>query len=424
MTSNTAPGFSNNTTMTGTLHRVVVTGMGVTCPIGKSVAEMNAGLTEGKSGVVRIPEWELIKELRPLVGGRAAPVNEKIIPRKNRRTMGPEAMFAIIAAEEAILDAGITKEMLPDIGISVGSTLGSPTAYQEFFFLLKDVGGFSQHKSGTFPKTMSHTCAANMAIHFGVKGRVQAPCSACTSGSQSIGLAYEAIRLGSAEIMLSGGADELHATAAGVFDIIASASVKYNRTPSETPRPFDQDRDGMVVGEGSGILVLESLQSALRRGARIYAEITGYTSTCDGDHMTTPSIDGIKSCISLSMKNSNTTPGQIDFISAHATGTVLGDSIEAGAYRDIFGNKVPIAAHKSYMGHTFGASGAIESIICILSINNNVLYPTLHLKKTDETCTGIQHVTHIQNKEVNIAMNNNFAFGGINTSLVFKKYTG
>jgi 3-oxoacyl-[acyl-carrier-protein] synthase II len=269
---------------------------------------------------------------------------------------------------------------------------------------------------------MSHTCAANISMMFHTKGPLVASCTACVSGSQGIGFGYEAIKNGKATVMLSGGAEEMHFYNAAIFELLRATSVKYNDTPDKTPRPFDAERDGLVVGEGAGCLVLEEYAHAKERGAKIYAEIIGYATNCDGAHLTNPSAEGMAGVMLLALKDAGMDSDKIGHVNAHATATDVGDTAEAEAISMVFGDKVPVSAFKGYMGHTLGACGALESIITICMMNEGFMAHTKNLETPDPGFPKLNHIMkEAVEKPFTIGMNNNFAFGGINTSLIFKK---
>ena len=273
----------------------------------------------------------------------------------------------------------------------------------------------------TYIKMMPHTCAANIGVYFGLTGRFIPSGTACTSGSIAIGYAYETIKNQKQKIMIAGGAEELNPTQAVVFDTLYATSTK-NDTPHLTPRPFDRDRDGLVIGEGAGTVILEELEQALERKAPIYAEIVGFGSNTDGKHITQPNMETMKEALRLSLKDASLLPKDIDYVNAHGTSTAQGDIAESHATHQIFGPKIPISSQKSYIGHTLGGCGAIESIITIHMMNNNWFAPTVNLENVDEKCATLDYLKEAREIECEYAMNNNFAFGGINTSLIFKKW--
>ena len=401
-------------------HRVAITGMGLVSPIGGGLGAVTTALRNGTSGVRYMPEWEEWADMHARVAAPASPdPDPRQIPRKIRRGMGRQAIFAAVAAQRAVADAQVTPEVLSNgrTGLAIGSTLGSPTSLMAFYDTLVTTHSVAGVRSTQFLECMSHTCAANTASLLGIRGRVHAPVSACTSGSQSIGHAVEAIQFGLQDVMLAGGADEAHFTATATFDIARGAS-RQNDTPTLTPRPFDAKRDGLVVGEGAGVLVLERLDHAKARGAHIYAEIAGYATMCDGSHITQPQQPAMEATMRLALENAGVTATDIDYINAHATATLLGDPVEAAATRAVFGDKVPVSSTKGHTGHTLGACGALETIFTVLMMRAGFVAATRNLTQIDEACQGIQHVQTPFEAELKLAMNNNFAFGGVNTSLV------
>jgi len=405
------------------LRRVVITGLGILCPIGNNKKEIKDAFYNKKSGIVFMPEWEKIDGLRSLVAGTVKNIDKKILDRKTRRSMGNVAVFNTISAKIAIDDAGLDNNLLQSgrVGVAASSTIGSPQAYEDFFYEIFRTNSIGQITSMTFLKIMSHTTVANIAVNFGITGRVFSPASACTSSSQAIGMSYEAIKFGIQDVMLAGGAEEIHHTTAATFDILNVASKNYNDNPQLTPAPFDKDRDGLVVGEGGGIVILEEYEHAKKRGAKIYGEIIGFSSLCDGNHMSTPSKEGMVNTMDAALKNANLSTDKIDYINAHATSTDTGDVAEAQATLEVFNTKIPVSATKSFTGHTLGACGVHEIIFSLYMLEDNKIYPTIHHKTIDPRCKGLNVVTDIIDKKLNIIMSNNFAFGGINTSLIVQK---
>ena len=368
--------------------------------------------------------WEGHAGLGPRVAGMWEGLDpEGAIPRKHRRSMGRVAQLCTVAARAAATHAGIGDNLLGSgrLGLAVGSTTGSASATIEFYDNLLQ-HGVRGNKSTAFLKVMSHTCAANVALALGITGRVWGPISACTSASQSIGLAYDTLRLGAQDVMLCGGADEAHYTTAGIFDLAGAASKAFNDTPEETPRPFDARRDGMVVGEGSGILVLERLAHAEARGATIYGELIGFATGCDGSHITSPAAEGMEACMRNALSSAGLEPAEVDYINAHATGTEAGDPTEAQATAAVFGDRVPMSSTKGQTGHTLGACGGIESIFVLAAMAGGFVPGTRNLEETDPHCAGPWLLRQAEERDVRVAMNNNFAFGGINTSLIFRRF--
>ena len=277
--------------------------------------------------------------------------------------------------------------------------------------------------ANTYVRMMPHTTAANIGIFFGLTGRIIPTSSACSSGSQGIGYAYESIKHGLITMMLAGGAEEFCPSEVYVFDSLYAAS-RNNANPSQTPRPYDKDRDGLVIGEGAGIFVLEELEHALARGAKIIAEIVGYGANSDGAHVTRPQKDTMQRCMELALKDAGLSPNQIGYVDGHGTATEQGDIAETQATEAVFGH-VPLSSQKSYLGHTLGACGALESWFAIEMMRDGWFAPTLNLDNIDERCGKLDYICgdgrHIQTQYV---MNNNFAFGGVNTSLIFKRWEG
>jgi 3-oxoacyl-[acyl-carrier-protein] synthase II len=309
-----------------------------------------------------------------------------------------------------------------EMGISFGSTYGSPPAFVDFLTQASVNRSLDGINGSTYIKFMSHTAAANLAQFFEIKGRLVSTVCACTAGSQGIGYAYENVQMGKQKMMLGGGAEELHYLSAAAFDILFATSTQ-NQNPTSVPRPFDQSRDGLVVGEGSATLVLETLESARARNAPILAEIIGFATNCDGEHMVHPSVEGMQSVMEQALRDAGISPDLVDCVNMHGTSTEIGDINESLATWNTFGRNIPVYSLKGAMGHTLGACGAIEAWIGIHSMNEGWIPYTLNLKNVDERCAPLDYVREVRTTEVNIFMSNNFAFGGVNTSLIFKKWT-
>jgi 3-oxoacyl-[acyl-carrier-protein] synthase II len=332
-------------------------------------------------------------------------------------------VLSALSVRDAIADSGLSADVIasPSCGVAFGSTVGSTTAQEEFLRPILNDNTIRGILASTYLQFMSHTCAANIALMFGCKGPVVASCTACTSGSQGVGIAYEQVRFGRVPVCLGGGAEELHILHAGIFDIMRATSAGYSDTPDRTPRPFDRRRDGLVVGEGAACLVLEEYEHAKKRGAQIYAEIIAYGSGCNGTHLTNSDPEGICIAVNAALRDAELSPSDIDHINAHATGTDIGDAAEAVAVHRIFGNKTPISALKGYLSHTLGASGAIESVATIVMMREGFMAVSKNLDEPDPAMPPLDHVLGSpRHGPIKIAMNNNFAFGGINTSLIFR----
>ena len=403
-----------------------MTGVGLRSPLGHTCAALGHGLLAGQSGVRLMPGWETLDGLRTRVAAPCEGIDTGEIHRKHTRTMGRVGILAALAVRDAIADAGLDAEQVasPDCGVAYGSTVGSTAAQEDFLRPILNERSLRGILASTYLRFMSHTCAANIALMFGCKGPVIASCTACTSGSQGVGIAYEQVRFGRVPLCLGGGAEELHILHAGIFDIMRATSAGYSDTPERTPRPFDRKRDGLVVGEGAGCLVLEEYQHARRRDAKVYAEVIGYGQGCNGTHPTNSDPEGICIAIQAALRDAGLAPEDIDHINAHATGTDVGDAAEAVAVNRLFGNRVPVSALKGYLSHTLGASGAIESIATLVMMKEGFMAVSKNLDEPDPALPAIDHVLGSARQErIGIAMNNNFAFGGINTSLIFRALT-
>jgi 3-oxoacyl-[acyl-carrier-protein] synthase II len=378
------------------------------------------------SGVVRIPEWEAVEGLQTQLAARVSDFEMPAHwPRKKTRTMGRVSQLAARASELAVADAGLTgSALLTDgtTGVSYGSTSGSPPAMEIYArqFLASTAKGIA---ATDYVQFMSHTCAANLAVFFGLRGRLIPTCSACTSGSQGIGFAYETIRAGRQAVMLAGGAEELHPIDAAVFDIMYAASTR-NDAPTETPRPFDRARDGLVVGEGAATLLLEDLEHATRRGARIHAEIVGFATNCDGRHITNPDPDGMQRVMEQALGDAGIDAAAVGYVNAHGTATKLGDVAESIATERVFGRRVPVSTLKGAIGHTLGACGALEAWMTLAMLGEGWAAPTLNLREVDPECAPLDYVVGAPRAlDTEYVVSNNFAFGGVNTSLVFRRWT-
>lgn len=408
------------------LRRVVVTGMGGISALGKDWTTIKAGLQSCKNKVIRMNDWQRYDELNTKL---AAPILDYSAPnhwtRKQLRSMGKVAQMCTEAAEYALADAGLLDdESIKDgrMGVACGSSTGSPPDICHISQLVHS-GDSSNFNANTYVRIMPHTTAANLSIFFGLKGRVIPTSSACASGNQGIGYAYEAIKYGKIDMMLAGGGEELCVSEAFVFDSLFATS-QFNDNPELTPRPYDAKRDGLVIGEGAGMLVLEEYEMAKARGARIYAEIVGFGCTSDGTHITRPESSTMRRCMEIALEDAELPPTVVGYINGHGTATEHGDIAETQATADLFGY-VPISSQKSYLGHTLGACGALESWFSIQMMNENWFAPTLNLIQIDPRCGELDYITDgIRAVETEYVMNNNFAFGGVNSSLLFRRIAG
>tara|TARA_R110000823_G_scaffold171736_9_gene304178 strand:- start:17757 stop:18983 length:1227 start_codon:yes stop_codon:yes gene_type:complete len=406
------------------MKRVVVTGCGIISSLGKDWPSFRAALDEGISGIQYMSDWDQYTGLNTRLAG---PVGELQLPahftRKKTRSMGRVALLATLASERALTDAGLLDDPILGsglTGVAYGSSTGSTDAAQDMVSLLinRDMGRVT---ATTYIRMMSHTAAVNIGVYFGLRGRVYTTSSACTSGSQGIGYAYEAIRAGQQTVMVAGGAEELCPTEAAVFDALYATSTR-NDAPDATPRPFDRDRDGLVIGEGAGTLILEEREHALARGANIHAEIVGFGTNSDGGHVTQPDSTTMQVAMELALADAGLGPAAIGHVNAHGTATDLGDVAESRATQRLFGSSQVFSGLKGHLGHTLGACGALESWASIQMMREGWFAPTLNLDNVDEQCGDLDYIIGAgRSLDVEHVMNNNFAFGGINTSLIFKR---
>lgn len=406
-------------------RRVVVTGMGGITSLGDAWPSIRARMAAGETGVRRMPEWERFHSLNTRLG---APVDgfsvEDRYGRKQLRTMGPVARMAVYASELALRDAGLSGDPIlagGRVGVAYGSSFGSHQSVLGFAELMS--AGASTKLTGTsYVQMMSHTAAVNIGLFFGLTGRVVPTSSACTSGSQGIGYAAEMIRFGLQDVMIAGGADELSVSDAAVFDTLYATSNR-NDAPHATPRPFDRDRDGLVIGEGAATLVLEELEHAKARGAPIHAELVGYGTNSDGQHITQPTVATMEQALRLALADAGLTADEIGFVNGHGTATEWGDVAESKATAAVLGDGVPIHSLKSYFGHSLGACGSIEAWLGIEMMKERWFVPTANLAAVDERCAPLDYVMGEPRRlDIDCLMSNNFAFGGINTSLIFRRW--
>ena len=334
--------------------------------------------------------------------------------------MGRVAQLGVRATECALIDAGLFEDPLLSsgrAGVAYGSATGSPDALLEFVSTLER-SDIKDLKATSYLRGMSHTAAVNIGVHFGLTGRVLTTSSACTASSQAIGFAFEAIRNGYQDVMVAGGADELTVAHSAVFDALYATTTR-NDAPNSTPRPFDQDRDGLVLGEGASTVILESLTHAQNRGAKILAEVCGFATNADGAHITQPNADTQAACIRLALDSAGLNTADIGYVNAHGTATDGGDISEVHATRRHL-TDVPFSSLKGNFGHTLGACGGLEAWATIMMMNDHWFAPTLNLDAIDPECTGVDHIQHTGREfQADYVMSNNFAFGGINTSLIF-----
>jgi len=405
-------------------RRIAVTGMAGISPLGNDWPVVRARLGEYRNAVARMPEWAGYDGLNTLLGAPAAEFTlSERYTTKTTRSMGRVALMATRASELALADAGLLGDPLVKsgkLGIAYGSSAGTPKAICDFGRMIdeKSTKGIN---ATTYIKMMSHTAPVNLGVFLGVTGRIITTSSACTSGSQGIGYAYETIRGGQQRAMIAGGAEELCVTEVAIFDTLFATSVR-NDAPETTPRPFDAERDGLVLGEGAGTLILEDWEHARARGATIYAAVAGFGTNSDGSHITQPKAETMQIAMELALADADLPPSAIGYVNAHGTGTQQGDVAEAQATWNVFGAKVPVSSLKSYMGHTLGACGALEAWMSIEMMRTGWFAPTVNLTRVDPLCAELDYIVDAGRElQCEYIMSNNFAFGGINTSLIFRR---
>jgi len=407
-------------------RRVVITACSAVTPIGRTKEEILHALRNGISGIKPLKEDRLLSgHIHSKVFGAVDYPITYDFKRTFRKTMGPVAYYACQVAKETLESSGLDQAFITSgrLGVAFGSTHGSPTVqreiYKTFFGGTRDdvrsIGAVD------YLKSMVHTTAVNITKMFGITGRVISSSTACTTSSQSIGFGYEMVKFGMQDAMLCGGADEYDTTTVAVFDNLLACSTAFNDTPHLTPRPFDAKRDGLVVGEGAGAVLLEEYDHAYNRGAEILGEVIGFSCNNNGGDLILPNLHGITETIRIGLRDAQLDADQVDFISAHATGTKMGDVIEAQAIHTVYGDRPPIVGLKSYMGHTMGSCGVIETIILLHLMREGYIVPTLNLEDIDERCAMIRHSREVREYPVRIAAVQNFAFGGVNTNLIIKK---
>jgi 3-oxoacyl-[acyl-carrier-protein] synthase II len=394
--------------------------------MGMGAEALTRGIRDRKSAVRRMDGWEKYGGLKSLVGAPSELVGEKAIPRQKRRSMSQLSIQSVQAANEALEEAALEVDALPSdrVGCIVGSTIGSPKTINDFFEIVLPEYTLNNVPAMQFFKAMSHTAAMNVAQYFGLNGYVMATSAACASGLQAIGTGYHLLRLGLQDVMLCGGAEELHPLVTGTFDLLYATSTKYNSSPSDTPRPFDRDRDGLVCGDGAGMVVLETYDHAVKRGADMLVEVSGYASSGSGDHISHSHSSSMANCMRNALDDADISPSDIDYINAHATATLQGDSAEAEAISDVFGPRVPVSSLKGYIGHTLGASGPIELAAVVAMFRDDIIYPGLNLRNVAPDCSGINHVMEPLSGGIERVLKNSFAFGGINSAIVLSRIEG
>jgi 3-oxoacyl-[acyl-carrier-protein] synthase II len=405
--------------------RVVVTGMGGLSPVGLDWSEVETNLRARRNAIRFMPDWDKISGLNTRLG---APVPEFDLPphytRKRVRSMGRIGILATRSAELAIEDAQLKDDPILKsgrTGVAFGSSSGSPPAILDIATIMM-TNNLDTMNANTYLQMMPHTTAVNVSVFFGICGRLIPTSTACASGSLAIGLAYEAIQNGQQDVMVAGGAEELSVSQAAVFDTLYATST-LNDTPALTPKPFDADRDGMVVGEGGATLVLEDRDRAMARGATIHAEVAGFGTNCDGKHLTQPAAETMAAAMQMALEGANIPGTEIGYVNAHGTATDRGDVAETHATLSALGYPAPISSLKSYIGHTLGACGSLEAWMTIEMMKRSSYAPTVNLINVDPRCAELDYIVgDHRTADSEFVMNNNFAFGGVNTSLVFRRH--
>jgi 3-oxoacyl-[acyl-carrier-protein] synthase II len=408
-------------------RRVVITACSAITPIGHTKEDIVNSLVHGISGVKAMREDDLLSRyIHSKVFGTVDYPIAYDFKRVYRKTMGPVAYYACQVAKEVFETAGLDSDFMTSgrLGVAFGSIHGSPTVQRGIYktFFGGDRSEYAAIGAVDYLKSMVHTTAVNITKMFGITGRVISSSTACTTSSQSIGYGYEAVKYGMQDAMLCGGADEYDTTTVAVFDNLLACSTGFNETPHLTPRPFDVSRDGLVVGEGAGAVLLEEYEFARKRGAHILAEVLGFACNNNGGDLILPNLNGITQTIRLCLQDASLPATAVDLVSAHATATKMGDVIEAQAIHAVYKDSPQVIALKSYMGHTMATCGAIETILTLYMMAEGFIAPTLNLHEIDERCGMIRHVQKLVEQNIRIAAIQNFAFGGVNTSLIIKKF--
>ncbi len=403
-----------------TLKRAVITGIGAISCIGNNISEITKSLKLGTSGISFNESYEELG-MRSQISGSINLNLKDLIDRKHLRFMGEAASYAYLSTAEAIKDSGLdlSRFSSQDVGVIAGSGGASSRSQVEAADIVKSKG---VKRIGPYrvTQTMGNTVSAALATFFGIKGVNFSISSACSTSAHCIGSALEQIQLGKQKIILAGGAEDEHWTMSSMFDAMGALSSSYNESPEKASRPFDIDRDGFVIAGGAGMLVVEELDHALERNADIYAEITGYGATSDGDDMVHPSGEGATNCMLKAVEMHG--KDNIDYINAHGTSTPAGDPVELESIKKVFKDKIPpISSTKSQTGHTLGAAGALESIFSLLMLKKSFISKTLNLASSIEEGEGLDLVSEVRNQDLDAVMNNSFGFGGTNVSLVFEK---
>lgn len=401
------------------MRRVVITGMGIVSPLGDSLAEVLTSLQEGRSGARFYQPYRELG-LRAQIGSFTRIDVKEHLEKKNLRFMGNAAAYASIALSQAIADAGLAENEVshPRTGMIIGSGGTSAENVVAAADILREKG-LKRLSPFMVPRTMSSTVSACLTSAHGIKGLCYSISSACATGSHCIGAAMEQIQLGKQDIVFAGGSDEEHWSQTAMFDAMGALSTKYNDTPQRASRPYDRNRDGFVVANGGGLVVLEEYERAKKRGARIYGEVVGYGATADGADMVQPTGEGAARCIRLALETAGTS---VDYINAHGTSTPIGDLVELRTIREVFGERnPPISSTKSLSGHSLGAAGVHEAIYALLMLDHNFICGTANIEEMDPEAVGHNVVVTTHDAKLTTVMSNSYGFGGTNACLIFRR---
>jgi 3-oxoacyl-[acyl-carrier-protein] synthase II len=404
-------------------RRVVITAEASITPIGNTEKQIVGNLVNGRSGVKKLrPPDDFPEELKSKVFGTVDYEIEHNFSRKERKTLSPVGIYACQTAKEVLQKSGLDNDFIRSgrLGVAFGSLQGSPNVQRGMFNALFREE-FSKVSGAAYIQQMNHTTAANISKMFNITGRIISSTTACTTSSQSIGFGYEAIRHGKQDAMLCGGSDEYDYFTIAIFDKLLASSIKYNDNPELTPRPFDKGRDGLVVGEGAGAVLLEEYEHAKKRNANILAEVIGFSTLSNGGDLVHPNVEGVTKTLYDGLSDAQINSDDVDFVSSHATATIVGDIVEAKSIYNVYRDNPFVTSFKGYTGHTMGACGVMETIFTLYMMKNGIIVPTLNLNEPDDECGMINHPNKVIDKTVNIASVQNFAFGGVNTVLYLRR---
>jgi 3-oxoacyl-[acyl-carrier-protein] synthase II len=403
--------------------KVYISGYGAISSLGNSPNEMFGALLESRSAVREIPAWDVIKGLNCRLGAPAMPYSVASLPRIARRTMSTMSEMGALATQQALAHAGLNVQEM-DFSrslLSMGSTTGAPVVMEEYFNKINENGGVQGQSGTSFFKVMNHSVASNVAVALGFNGAVISPSSACATSAQATILGWELIRSGMYDVAICGGADELHYLTSAVFDSVYAASRGYHDSPTATPRPFDKKRDGLIVSEGASVVILESERSLAKRGAKALGEFCGGSYMCESSHMSQSNSDQMVNVMNQALARSGVKKEEIEYVSAHATGTLQGDAAEAAAVGAMFGSQVPVSSLKGHLGHSMAACGTQELITTLMMMDEGILIGTRNLEEVAPECAQVMHLKENKKQRTQVALSNNFAFGGINTSFIIRK---